>query len=69
MKASELIAELTKLIEENGDFSIAVKDYVEGNDWQANKVLVEPKKEFGWKKNDATGLFDIHVIEDSFVLN
>ena len=56
------------LKEEHGDFIIAIKDVIEGNDfWAKGKITVEPQKHYGFAK-DEKGEYTIPNIHDSFVI-
>ena len=40
MKASELVAELSRLICQNGDLPVRVRDHVEGSQLPTNKFVL-----------------------------
>lgn len=60
MKASELILELQKAVNEHGDMDILVRDCSDGFDWSGLCVAPDPPTP-GEKEEGVKGTIDINV--------
>ena len=68
MKASELVEKVSQLIEQNGDFTIGVKDWIEGKDYMASIIVISKKKDYEINIISEDGDHTTHEVHDSFII-
>ena len=63
MKASELIAELQKAVEDHGDMDILVRECPEGYDWNGVSVCPDPPSPME-EEEGISGTIDINIFDE-----